>query len=422
MGENEFRELIRSGLGEAIIYARNNDVRVFRDVIVDACLHCCSVDVQSEGTRAGYMLELVSLMSDRQFYCEKVLEALPGSPDDWDGVQRFHFATYMAFDGDEHARQLLYENFKPGPNMGEAIAIDFVRLDGLKGFLFAAAKIGALLISRPDEVDEGWLWSQAVEICGEQDAKTALIQAGTIDPCIEAYRLRAVEGAGSRRPGFITFAKLRLLSYEQVRQDLPRLRAYQLSDWGTHASAEDAESAAHGLLAAHSTEEQRQYLRIFLRRAFPLDHAPLLELTLSVDEEVAFAGAVALSQIVSPSVREIAFRLIEERRSGREAAMAMLSENWLPNDHEIVLNWFQSESDRNTRHYMQRALRDFWERHPDPATEARMLRSIYEKGPCSFCREFVVRRLIELDALPTAMMEQCACDANDEVRKLVDAV
>lgn len=76
--------------------------------------------------------------------------------------------------------------------MGEAIAIDFVRMDGLDGFPFAAAKMGALLLSRHDEVDEGWLWSQAIDLCGEAECEAALLQAGATDPSIEAYRLEAI--------------------------------------------------------------------------------------------------------------------------------------------------------------------------------------------------------------------------------------
>jgi hypothetical protein len=305
--------------------------------------------------------------------------------------------------------------------MGEAIAIDFVRLDGLQGFLFAASKIGALLISKPDEVDEGWLWMQAVEICGEQEARTALSKAGVTDPNIEAYRLRAVE-VPSSRPGIVSLQALRTLSYEQLRPKLHGLRAYQLSDWGTHASTGDAERAARHFLVVQSAEEQRQYLRIFSRRSFPLDPTPLLELSLSVDEVSAYAAAIALSQITHPCVRNMAFRLVGENRAGREVAIAMLAQNWEPNDHDIALSWFENEPDRDTRHRMERDLREFWERHPKSATEPRMLRSLYEKGPCSFCREFVVRRLIELDALSESTRAECAHDANDEVRKLVGAV
>ena len=35
------------------------------------------------------------------------------------------------------------------------------------------------------------------------------------------------------------------------------------------------------------------------------------------------------------------------------------------------------------------------------------------------CREFVVARLLELNALPDALREECAFDANEDIRQLV---
>ena len=99
----------------------------------------------------------------------------------------------------------------------------------------------------------------------------------------------------------------------------------------------------------------------------------------------------------------------------------MLGQNWVPNDHEVVLSWFESELDRYTRHDMGTDLRNFWERHPEPVGELRMLCSLYERGPCSFCRELVIRRLIELDSLSASMRAECARDANEDIRLLVGA-
>lgn len=91
----------------------------FWEVILDTCLHCRAVDAACEGTRAGYMLELVTHLPDAAFYTDSVLESLPQGGDDWDEAQRFHFATYLAMEGDERAKRLVYENYRPGPRHGE---------------------------------------------------------------------------------------------------------------------------------------------------------------------------------------------------------------------------------------------------------------------------------------------------------------
>ncbi len=99
MNENEFQRLIHCRSGRAILYAIEHDVSAFRDMILDACLHCYAVDVQAEGTRADYMLNLVKLLPDKDFYCDRVIAALPSGGDDWNTVQRFRFAEIMASTG-----------------------------------------------------------------------------------------------------------------------------------------------------------------------------------------------------------------------------------------------------------------------------------------------------------------------------------
>jgi hypothetical protein len=419
MNENQFQELLWSGLGRAIVYARENDVRPLRDAILDACLHCYSADPQSEGTRADYMFELVNFLPDRQFYRDEVLKGLPGSGDDWHAAQRFRFATCMAFEGDDRAKHMLYDCFEPGPRMGEAIAINFLQMDGLKGFVFAAAKIGALIIRSPREADLGWLWSKAVETFGEEEAHAVLREAGAVDPKVEAYRLQATAGGASPHRGD-AWEEIKVLTYEQLRPRLGDAPARWLSLWGKAASTENLERAAQGLVAARDPGELIQHLRIFSRRAFPLDPIPLLDCALSTNDALSNTAAVAVKQLTHPSVRDVAFRLISNHLAGRQHAIAMLDKNWEPNDHDVVLRWFEGESDRDARHHMGIHVRHFWEHHPEPAAEPRMLLSLYERGPCSFCREVVVKRLSELDSLSAPLREECAYDANEDIRLLIE--
>ena len=124
---------MRLGLGRGIVYARDNDTGPFRAAIPDACLHCGAVDPQWEGTRAVYMYELVNATPDREFYRGEILKALPGHGDDWDAVQCFRLASYMAMDGDDRARQAVSEAFRPGPGMAESMAWTSCSWTGWKG-------------------------------------------------------------------------------------------------------------------------------------------------------------------------------------------------------------------------------------------------------------------------------------------------
>jgi hypothetical protein len=155
MDEDQFRKILQLGLGRAVLWARSHDMHEFRDAILDACLHCYAYDGQIEGTRAAYVLDLIAFLPDKGFYYGEVLKSLPGSGDDLDAAQRFHFAACLAFDGDNVAKRAMYESFDPGPKMGELMGIDFLKMDGINGLLFVSEKIGGLLMVEPHEIDEG---------------------------------------------------------------------------------------------------------------------------------------------------------------------------------------------------------------------------------------------------------------------------
>ena len=213
----------------------------------------------------------------------------------------------------------MYESYNPGPQKGEAIAIEFLQMDGIDGLVFAIEKIGALLTTTTEKVDLGWLLS---------------------------------------------------------------------------------------------------HLCIFGRRLFPLDIQVLLNLVDQDRERVGLVALRALSQITHPAVRQLAFRLVETRAKWRGQAIELLARNFGPGDHVIALRWFEAEDDLETLHSFGMDLTDLWEQHPDEETEVPMLLAMYERGPCSFCREKTVRRLIERGALTEELRLECSFDANGDIRDL----
>ena len=417
--KDQFRHMLHLGLGRAVLYARDHAVDEFRDVILDACLHCHSHDVQCEGTRAAYMLNLLDFLPDKSFYCDAVLNSLPGSGDTRDATQRFHFAACLASEGNERAKQALYESYDPGPSMGELIGIDFLRMDGIKGLLFVAEKMGALLMTKPKRVDIGYLLMVSIDECGEQDTRDALRKAGEQNPQIETYRLAA---EASERKGQSQSGKAPIWSqsFEQIKSRLSEINISQLRLWGERACDEDIELAAHSLTVAQDAKAQAAHLHIFGRKKFPLNPSFLLSKVEIEEERIGFAAVSALTHVTHPAVRKLAFRLVETRSELRLEAIDLLARNYQPSDRKTMLRWFEEEQEPQILHSYAMDMEDFWKAHPDEESEAPMLLALYQKGPCSFCREGVVRRLIELQAFTEELKAECAYDANDDIRDLMD--
>ena len=370
--EIEFRRLLRLGLGRPIQYAKHHDAQEFRETILDACLHCYAYDPQCEGTRGDYMLELVELMPDKEFFYSEVLKALPGGGDDWDTAQRFRFAACLAFDGNEPAKRAMYESYEPGPKLGEEIGIKFVQMDGIEGLLFAAEKMGALLMVKPEGVDVGWLLGHSIDEFGKQETWDALTKAAAQNPRIEAYRLEA-KAREDRRLG-----KPRAsidITYEQLKPNLREMVFTWITSWGERASDVEIERAAHGLMATRDPKDQLAHLRIFARRRFPLDIQILLSLVEVDQERVGFAAIKALSQITHPAIRDLAFRLVDTHAKWRGEAIDLLVRNFYSGDHAVALGWFEAEQDLEVKHSMGMDLTDFWKEHPNEESEVPMLRT-----------------------------------------------
>ena len=419
MDEAQFRHALQVGHGRAVLYARSHDVSKFRDIILDACLHCWAVDPTCEGTRSGFMFEVIDKLPDREFYFNEVLKALPADLENWDSVQRFWLACNLVDADDARAKQAMYDAYQPGPRFGESIGNSFIAMDGMKGLLFAAEKIGELLIEGRSDVDLGWLISSAKDKLGEQLVLDTLRSTAILNPRVNAF-FKAIEASPDKWPD-AEWDAFPNQTYEELKSKIAMPRWWiRLGTWAERASDEEFEKAAHGLLAASDPEEQIGHLKIFGNSPFPLDAAPIFKLAESGDGRIAYAALRALGQRSLPAVRELAFRLIETGSPHRDEAIDLLQWNFEPGDHALALDWFNTETDVEVLHSFQSSLRKLWKKHPEPSSEVAMLLTLYERGPCSFLREFEVRRLLELNALPDPLREECAWDANDDVRDLVD--
>lgn len=398
-----FRKALWSGHGRALLYARHHDVTEFREIILDACLHCRAVDPQCEGTRIGFMGEILDIIPDRGFYRDAILKSLAYLTDDYHGVLRFGIAVDFAKNGDAEARRLVYEHFRPYPVSGDYFASSLTYLDGIPGLLFAADRLGAALLQGVKLDGAGW-WLAGAS-CGEDEARNALQAAAIDSPNVAAY---CTENAAVLESEPIT--KVAGLTYAEVKALRPS--SSRARKWAEKANAADIAIAAQDLLAATTLEEQRMLLSIFMGAAFPGSPGPIIAFAQSEDRRLRNIAGGALARIAHPDVRNFALS------SGHLERMDILSTNFQPGDHAVAQRWFEEAADHD-RHGLGMNLRRFWKAHPQPETEVMMLFSIYEHQPCSVCRSFSVRRLIELEALPPELREECRFDASDEIRELV---
>jgi hypothetical protein len=121
-----------------------------------------------------------------------------------------------------------------------------------------------------------------------------------------------------------------------------------------------------------------------------------------------------------PPTRPQALKWIATGDPERRDAIDALVRHFEPGDHNLAMRWYEAETDPEVLHSYESSLRRLWEEHPAPTTHAMMLLAIYERGSCAQAREFVVRDLLEIHALPPEIRAECVYDASPEVRELMN--
>lgn len=425
MRQTEFQHALSLGLGRVILLLQQHPASPYHDLILHACLHNQAYDPQIEGTRTAYLLDILEVTGNEQVYRDHILAALAAFADEgvsgyqyWDRVQLIELTAAFAAEDDLAARQALYAAFERDV-LDDTAAVCIIDLDELDGFLYVAERRGAYALTQSTFSPDDYLLVVINDEFGEDTVQPFLARATAENPRIAAY-IQAVQASRDERETRINNRpSIANLSYDQLKPllDHPELSLWSLGRWGRDASATDLVQAAHDLLAETEPERLYRYLWFFRLRAFPLDRARLVELAWSSYKPHARTALIALANITHPELRTLAFRLVEQRHMVRYG-LELLKHNYQEGDYTFIESVLTAPLDVDDLHGAGLALLNIFEAHPTPdAIPSLML--LYERGPCANCRYHVVKHLIQLDAVPPGMAEECAYDAHLETRELV---
>jgi hypothetical protein len=397
--KGDFAGWVGKGLGRAVLYLKTHDSRACREALLHACTHNVIYDRQCEESRTPYLLELIELSCDVEFYRNGILDALKSEDDEADQGQIFELAASFAEKGDSEIKQSMYAAFARD-GFGLTAADELVRLDGLAGLVFVAKSFGT-----EDPEERPWQFRHLLETLEKYHDKQALpAELENFWRELREYEELCERERQKGRPP--------RPDYEMVKHSLPRFA----SVWAHNASIQELEMAADDLLAETEDERLVAYLRMFRLRPFPRAIDRLLELARSENDRVAVGALVALSKIQDERVRALGLDLMAVAKCGY--AVDLLTHNSQDGDYRIIERLLQKRSEADDYHRLGQGVRGFVEAHRSVEAE-RALLLLYENGPCALCRHGVVEELIAINRFPDWMRAECQYDAYSETRKLV---
>lgn len=420
----EFERIVRIGLGRATLTLQTEDPSLYRDAILRACLHDQTYDSQVEGSRAQYVLDLVHLSGDPDYFRSKVIAALQTENNYDDLGQLFESSRMFAEEGSEDARSAMYARFAEAshPSFDRDVefpgAEEIILLDGIKGFLFVAETLGEQALSEEDYWDTDGLIRLVEEQAGAEASRREIASVRSENPRIAAYLDRVERTEREAAQAAKERVDVKTLSYETIKPHIEEFHRYPLERWGRYADQQSLEQAAIDLLAEKASDRILAYLRVFSKAVFPFGPQPLIPFAGSDDGEIRRSALLALRNISHPLVRDLA---IERLRSPIQPrvdylAMDLLEKNYKAGDHKVIEQALAAERDQVVYHWLGLGAIDVFEANPTPDCVPTTL-TLYENGPCSECRGRCVELLNSLNMLPDWMIQECVYDANLDLRE-----
>ncbi|MEN6371421.1 MAG: hypothetical protein ABFD64_05335 [Armatimonadota bacterium] len=428
--EDSLPKLLHAGMGRAVHYLLQEDLRQYRDIILDEALHNRIFDPQTECKRAEYLYSLIKHSGEEDYYREKIIDALVDVTDCADALQLFDFAVIFAEAGYERAREVAYQKFAKNDTKYEDYCGDYalIRIDGINGLLYVLDVLGA---AEYEDYISQWLIEEAEGIAGADEVHSALVKAAAENKNIAA----ALSIANyPYSPSFTTEEVLLVREHimrvdsqsrregleELTWEEAKKVEPTKLGFWAKQAPEEELIKVAEELIGASSPKDIKTYLRMFMTREFPLEPIHLMAFLDSEDEFIQNRARKILSDMEYPEVRRLFFEWYEQPEKAWRA-VRFLKENYAPGDYEFIETLLNSEKDPDSLHTICCDTLDVFKENPLPELlPALML--VYNQSPCSMCRASSVESMHSISDLPEWLIEESVYDADDGLRVLAQSL
>lgn len=446
MNKREFEYAMKRGLGRCVLEFRDNeDIEKFRDIVLKGCLNNYSYDTQCEGTRSEYMYVLQSYYGDTYFE-EKIIEKFSGKITNiWLFDHLANLLYLFADDGSKKAYEAMlckydhiYTRLRKNTSRNtweqlEWLCVWLVTLEGYERFKKVILDLADYYERKnePEPYCFDWFWSASKNYCDENMMEQFIMESNRKgiqifeDSLSDFVYKRKKEGEEQlkeekHKPEVPTLKQL----IEECNRKSDSNRMIYLRKrfiFRAHATDRQVKELAEMIVQIENNKSlQAGLLRVFFKRAFPLDVGYLIGYAEDENKVLREAAMEALSMVKDERVREYAYGLIQEKRS-LEYALGMLFCNYRKEDDGVILKLLKKQRvcyQDGVWHGVFSDALDWLEANPDAPVEA--VYYLYERTLCSCCRAWIVELMIDRGIMTEDIRRECEYDSNSDVWEKAD--
>ena len=413
-----FRSSIRRGTGEAHLIMQNNPTVDFSTDIIKASLTNFAYDGQSEDSRALFLSELIALSKQQDKIRKAVLQGLATEQDDtWTLTQLFDLVKIFAQTGDTEAKQAIYDRFfnHPVDHSDWVGYSEILELDGLKGLIFIADKIGKGLEQNPDDWQDDMIIDHFQRENPKIKAFEELENASKENRFIRIY-LDTIKRIEENRKNHIREKVIYKDIIEEVILCIPYIRL-----WKRKLTNQQINVIANQLLIEKNKANKEKLLYVFDKFKFPFDSEFILQLakqkSTSKNRIVEFA-IDALHFLQSKSIRQFALEQLETAKRPESLTRILIS-NYQKGDSKLLA---KLANKFNQDYIIENLASSYIDIYKENKTNEckEPLEAIYDKLTCGIHRKGIIEVLIDNKVLSDKIRQEIKHDSYLETRQLLD--
>jgi hypothetical protein len=415
--KRQFLYSLKRGTGEAYMIVKGNPKIDFSNQIIKGALSIYAYDGQSEGNRAQYIFDIISVSEQKGKIRNALLQGLATEQNDtWNLTHLFALAKLYAQQDDTEAKQAIYDRFLNNPIDGSDWVgySEILELDGLNGLFFIAEKFGKYIEQNPDEWQDDWIIShfqeknndikvyekienkaksnRFIRIYLDNIKQTKAIQAEHKSNSIEYIDI--VDEVLNSKP-FISFKRKRNLTDEEVHQ------------------------IAQQLIKETDKSSIERLLDIFGFYMFPYNSQIILDFAKqkwASKNRIGEYAIYALKHLKSKKIREFALNKIQNSKSPIDF-LGILVSNYKNGDCKLLS---EIANNTNNEHRIERLAGIYTDIYKTNMTKECKgpLEILYSKMNCAICRNRVIEILIENEVLSNKIKSEIKFDSYFKTREL----
>jgi hypothetical protein len=417
--KRQFFNSLKRGTGEAYLLVRDNPKIDFSNHIIKGSVNIYAYDGQSEGDRAKYIFDIISISKHQDKIRKAVLQGLATEKDNtWNLTHLFALAKLYAQHNDTEVKQAIYDRFLNNPIEGSdwVGAYEILELDGLNGLFYVAEKFGKYIEQNPDDWQDDWIIKRFQEENKRIKVSEELKNKAETNKFIHIYldnikRTKASQEKHKTKP----------TKYKDIIDEVLNSKPFISFRRKRNLIDEEINQVAKQLISETDKSNIQRLLNIFDFYKFPYDSQIILDLakhkSTSKNRIVEYA-IYALKHLKSKDIRNFAFNKIQTVKNPIDYLEILVS-NYKSGDFQLLSEIANKTKSEHKIEQLAGIYSDIFKANKTKECKE-PLEILYNKMNCAIHRKGIVEILIENKVLSDKIRQEIKFDCDLETRKLAE--